>query len=58
MSFMLYVLGFLLVTAGVAWGMVRLGVATVYVAIVSIILMGMGIVRAVSRTRSKDPPKG
>jgi hypothetical protein len=56
MSFMLYVIGSVIVIGGVAWGMARAGVATVWIAITCMILLGIGILKGVSKTRSKDPP--
>jgi hypothetical protein len=55
MSFAIYLVGFLLFTAGVAWGLVAAGVPHLYVVIASLILLGLGIVTGVSRTRTKDP---
>jgi hypothetical protein len=57
MSFALYVAGFLVVIAGVAWGLIKLGAPTIWVIIVSVILFGVGILTGVSRTRSRDLPK-
>jgi len=57
MSFMLYVVGFLIVIGGVAWGLMRAGVPTTWVLIASIVLFGIGILTGVSRTRSRDLPK-
>lgn len=57
MSFVLYVIGFLVVIAGVAWGLVRAGLPTVWVIIASVILFGLGILTGVTRTRSRDLPK-
>ena len=54
MSFALYLIGFALVTGGIAWALVTAGVPTLYVAIVCVILVGLGIITGVSRTRSKD----
>lgn len=56
MSFALYMIGLVLLVGGVAWGLVTAGVATVYVGITSVIVLGIGIMAAVSRTRAKDPP--
>ena len=56
MSFMLYVVGFLIVIGGVAWGLLRAGVPTTWVIIASIVLFGVGILTGVSRTRSRDLP--
>lgn len=58
MSFMLFVVGTLIVIAGVAWGLIRAGAPTIWVVIASIILFGLGILTGVTRTRSKDPPTG
>ncbi|WP_187360086.1 hypothetical protein [Chitinolyticbacter meiyuanensis] len=56
MSFVLFLLGLVLLVGGVAWGLITAGVATVYVGITSVIVLGIGIMVAVSRTRLKDPP--
>jgi hypothetical protein len=56
MSFGLYFFGFLLFIAGVAWALVTAGVPVLYVAIACVILLGIGIMMAVTRTRPKDPP--
>lgn len=60
MSFMLYIIGLLLVVGGIAGGLVTAGVAAVYVGIVyvgivCVIVLGVGVMSAVSRTRTKDP---
>jgi len=57
MSFALYVAGFLVVIAGVAWGLVKLGMPATWVIIASVILLGIGILTGVARTRSRDLPK-
>ena len=54
MSFALYLIGFAFVTGGVAWALVTAGVPTLYVAIACVILVGLGIITGVSKTRSKD----
>ena len=56
MSFALYLLGFAFVIGGIAWALVLVGVATKYVIIVSIILLGIAVLTGVTRTRLKDPP--
>ena len=56
MSFMLYVIGFLIFTAGVAWGMSSAGIPTHWIGITCVILLGLGILTGASKTRSKDPP--
>jgi len=56
MSFGLYLVGFVVVIAGVAWGLTVAGVRPLYITIACVILLGIGILTGVSRTRSKDPP--
>jgi len=54
MSFLIYMIGLALTVGGIAWGLVTAGLATVYVSIFCVIVLGVGIMMAVSRTRSKD----
>ncbi len=54
MSFALYVLGFLILIGGVAWGLITAGVRPLYVVIACVIMLGIGILTGVTRTRSKD----
>ncbi len=56
MSFPIYLFGFVLVIGGIAWGLSLAGVQTQYIMIASLILLGIGILTGVSRTRQKDPP--
>ncbi|MDR7335567.1 hypothetical protein [Roseateles asaccharophilus] len=56
MSFALYILGLAVLLGGVAWALITAGLAVTYVAIVCLIVAGIGIMMAVSRTRAKDPP--
>jgi hypothetical protein len=56
MSFALYVFGLALLIGGIAWGLITLGLAAAYVAIACLIVAGIGVMMAVSRTRLKDPP--
>jgi hypothetical protein len=56
MSFALYILGLAVLLGGVAWALITAGLAVTYVAIVCLIVAGVGIMMAVSRTRAKDPP--
>lgn len=54
MSFALFLIGLALVVGGIAWGLITAGVPIVYVSIACLIVLGIGIMMAVSRTRSKD----
>ena len=56
MSFLIYAIGFILVIAGVAWALAKAGVATVYIAIACLILLGLGVLSGATKTRHKDPP--
>lgn len=56
MSFALYMIGFIIVIAGLAWGAMVAGVPQTYIVIGAVILFGIGILSAVKRTRPKDPP--
>ena len=56
MTVFIYVIGFVLLIAGVAWALAVMGVATVYIAIACLILLGLGVLTGATRTRQKDPP--
>jgi hypothetical protein len=56
MSFALYMIGLALLAGGVAWGLITAGIAAIYVGITMLIVVGIGVMMAVSRTRAKDPP--
>jgi predicted signal transduction protein with EAL and GGDEF domain len=55
MSFGLYLLGFILLIAGLAWAAVQVGISPVWIGIGAVVLLGIGIASGVSRTRQKDP---
>lgn len=54
MSFALYLVGFLVVIGGVVWALITAKVPGVYIGIACVILIGLGIVTGVTKTRSKD----
>jgi Zn-dependent protease with chaperone function len=56
MSFALYMFGLAVLLGGIAWGLVAAGLALTYIVITCLIIAGLGIMMAVSRTRAKDPP--
>jgi hypothetical protein len=56
MSFVLYMIGLAVLLGGLAWALITAGLAATYVGICCLIVAGIGIMMAVSRTRSKDPP--
>ena len=55
MSFALYVLGYLIVIVGVGLGAHYMHVPAHWIAVVVLILAGMGVATGVSRTRGRDP---
>ena len=58
MSFALYIVGFILVIAGVAWALMEAGIAMFKIGIVCLILLGIAVLTGVVKTRPKDTPKG
>lgn len=53
-SFGTYLIGFLLVTAGLAFGAYLLNVPPTWIAVGVIVLLGLGILSATTRTRPRD----
>ena len=54
MSLIIYLIGFAFVIGGIAWALVVAGLSHLYVMIVTVILVGIGILTGVTRTRTKD----
>lgn len=57
MRFLAYVIGFLILIAGLAWGAIEAGAPVLYVQIGAVILLGIGIITGASRTRTYRPPQ-
>ena len=55
MSFTLYVLGFIIMVAGVALGAHYLHVPTHWIGVVVLIMIGVGVATGVANTRHRDP---
>src|ERR1700722_282100 len=55
MSFTLYLIGFIVLIVGLAFGANMMHVAPRWIAVGAIILTGFGIVTGVARTRQRDP---
>ena len=53
MRFLAYIIGFLILIGGLAWGAIEAGAPPLYVKIGSVILLGIGIIMAASRTRPR-----
>ena len=55
MSFGLYLVGYVLLIAGLAWGASMANVPGQWIAVGVIAMLGLGIMMGVSRTRQRDP---
>ena len=51
MIFVAYLIGFLVLIAGLAWAALTAGVPELYVGIGAVIMLGIGIITAASRAR-------
>ncbi len=56
-AFNLYVLGFIVALAGLAYGAHLLGVPPQWIGVGALVVIGLGVMSAVSHTKMKDPPK-
>lgn len=57
MNFALYMIGVLVLVLGVAYGGSRLGLSTTWITIICAVIVGLGIMGGVTKTRMKDPPQ-
>lgn len=55
-AFTTYLIGYFVVIIGLAIGAYLLNVPTMWIAVGVIVLVGLAILTATSRTRQKDPP--
>ena len=55
-NFVIYLIGTLLVVGAMAYGAFLLGTPPVWIAIGATVLVGLGILTGVTRTRQKDAP--
>jgi predicted ABC-type exoprotein transport system permease subunit len=56
MSFALYLVGTIIVIIGFGYGAWLAHVPTQWIAVGAVVILGLGILTGVSRTRRKDPP--
>ena len=56
MSFAIYIVGFLILIAGLAYGASLAGLATQWIVVGVLVLLGLGIAKGATSTRQKDPP--
>ena len=55
MSFGIYIVGFLIVIAGLIYGAVLLHVAPHWIVVGAVVLLGLAMLKGVQATRGKDP---
>jgi hypothetical protein len=53
MRIFVYILGYLLLIGGLAWGALVIGMPLLYVQIAAVIFLGLGLIGAASRTRAR-----
>ena len=54
-NFVVYLIGTLLVVAGLAYGASRLGVSQVWIIAGALVIIGIGLMGGIVKTRQKDP---
>ena len=54
-SFTTYLLGYIILVVGLAIAASLLGVPTTWIAVGAIVLIGIGIITATTRTKPRDP---
>jgi hypothetical protein len=57
-SFATYLLGFFVLIVGLGIAAYLLNAPPVWIAVGAVVLLGIGILRATSRTKPRDPPTG
>jgi hypothetical protein len=54
-NFIVYLIGTLFVVAGLAYGASRLGISSVWIATGALVIIGIGLMGGIVKTRQKDP---
>ena len=57
-SFGTYLIGFIILIVGLAFGAYLLNVPTTWIAVGVIVLIGVGVLAATTRTKMRDPADG
>ena len=57
MSFMLYIIGIIVLISGLIYGAYLLNVPQQWVVVGAVVIAGLGILSGVARTRQKDKPE-
>ena len=55
-AFLLYVIGFIVLLAGLIYGAVLIHIPQTWIIVGALVLVGIGIMSAVSHTKRRDPP--
>jgi hypothetical protein len=55
-AFVLYVVGFFILLAGLVYGAFLLHVPHTWIGVGVLVILGLGVMSAVSRTKRRDPP--
>ena len=55
-SFVLYLFGFVILSAGLLFGASILGVSNQWIAVMGLVLLGLGVIMGVAKTRRRDAP--
>ena len=55
-SFGLYLIGFIVLSIGVMFAASILGVGNQWLAVIGLVLLGLGVITGVARTRRRDAP--
>jgi hypothetical protein len=54
-NFVVYMIGTLLVVAGLAYGASLMGISQTWIIVGALIIIGIGLMGGITRTRQKDP---
>jgi NADH:ubiquinone oxidoreductase subunit 6 (subunit J) len=54
-NFLVYLIGTLLVVAGLAYGASRLGISQVWIIAGALVILGIGVMGGIVKTRQKEP---
>jgi hypothetical protein len=55
-SFVLYLLGFVILSVGILFGAHMLGVGMQWIGVIGLVLLGLGVITGVAKTRRRDAP--
>jgi hypothetical protein len=57
-AFVIYVAGFVILLGGLVYGAFLLHVPHAWIGVGALVMIGLGVMMAVSRTKQRDPPSG